>query len=139
MSVNKGIAPPDYSSEVGAFRLAIGDTVYEPLDPPEEGFGSYGMFGDSEILAFLDRADSHEQAMADAFMSLATSAALEARSVKDFDLQVSNEKRATELRALAQMWQGRANTLSGEFFELFDVSIRDDRAYPELAARPVCL
>lgn len=139
MAVNEGIAPPDFTTEVGAFRLDIGDTVYEELDPPKTGHGSYGMFGDAEIEAYIARADSREQAVADAFLSLATSAALEAKSVKDFDLQVSTEKRAEYLMSLARMWRDRADSLSGEVFETFDVSIRSGRDRPELAARPICL
>lgn len=137
MEHNIGIAPPEYDTSVGFFRLSVGDTNYSELNPPETGKGSYEMFGDEEIKGFLSRTDSHEGAMAAAYMSLATRAALEAKTVQDLDLRVNTERRATELRNLAAIWQSRADKVHSEFFEITPVSFKTDLPYPELSARPV--
>lgn len=137
MAVNKGVAPPDYNTDVGKFRATVGDTHYVELDPPKPGFGDYDLFSDGEIQVFLDTHDSFEGAIGFAYLSLATSAALEAKSVKDFDLQVNTEKRAGELRALAQFWFDRDADLSADIFETFDTVIESGRkCVPELAAKP---
>lgn len=136
MAVNKGVAPPDFETDVGRVRAVLGDVSYEELDPPEQGYGDYEMFSDGEIQAFLDTTDSFEEAIGHAYLSLATSAALTSSSVKDFDLQVSTERRAGELRALAQFWFGKADELSADIFEAFDTLIERPRVHPELAARP---
>ena len=137
MSVNKGIAPPDFSSEVGQVRATIGDTAYEALTPPATGFGDYQMFSDEEIEVFLERGGSFEGAVYYGYNSLATSAALEATSFKDIDLSVDLTKRANELRALASMWSDKAGALSADIFETFDTVVERPKDSPELAARAV--
>lgn len=134
---NPGVAPLDPTSEVGKFRLMIGDTEYVPLDPPEPGFGDYTLFSDAEIEVFLEQGEGPEEAAYFAYLQLAGSAALEAKSVKDFDLQVDLSKRAQELRLIAQMWRDRADALSADIFESFDTKICD-RWCCELCERPSC-
>lgn len=136
MTVNKGIAPPDIATDVGRLRAIIGDTSFGELDPVEQGFGDYGMFSDDELQVFLEQGESFEGGVFYAYNSLATSAALESKTVKDFDLQVDLTKRASELRALAKIWSDKADALSADIFELFDTRIRLHEPYPELAARP---
>ena len=137
MTVNKGVAPPNYESEIGKFRATVGDTHYVELDPPQPGYGDYDLFSDGEIQVFLDTHESFEEAVGFAYLSLATSAALEAKNVKDFDLQVNTEKRAGELRALAQFWFDRDSELSADIFEVFDTVIETGRScVPEATARP---
>lgn len=137
LSVNEGIAPPDYNSEVGKVRATLGDTAYEPLDPAQAGKGDYALFSDAEIETFINVGGSFEGAVALGYNSLATSAALEAKSVKDHDLSVDLTKRASELRALASMWDDKARAISSDIFETFDVVAEGDTCYPELATRPV--
>lgn len=137
MAVNKGVAPVDFSTPVGKFRLLVGDLEYEELDPPEPGLGSYKYFSDLEIESFLEQGDSQEEAAYLAYMQLATAAAMESKSVKDFDLQVDLTKRSGELRAIANMWRNKADSMVGDIFEVFDTV--DPRRYPpELAAQPYC-
>lgn len=134
MAQNIGEAPPNFETLIGQMRAVLGDTSYEELDPPVTGEGSYKFFGDAELEAFLVAGDGLlEGALALAYNSLATSAAIEAKSIKDFDLQVSTEKRATELRLLADRWSAKADALTAEVFEL----TFPDQGYcdPELAAR----
>lgn len=135
--MNKGIAPPDLTSDLGRVRAIVGDITWTDFDPPQLGFGDYRYFSDAEIEAFLAVSGSLEGAIALAYNSLATSAAMEARSIKDFDLQVSTEKRATELRLLSAQWSGKADALSADIFEVFDI-VSECSCVPELAPTPVC-
>lgn len=136
MADNKGVYPLDPNTEVGKFRLTIGDTSSEPFDPPQPGFQNYTMFSDAEIEAFLEVAESLEGAISLAYLQLAGAAALESKSVKDFDLQIDLTKRAGDLRALALLWQDKADALSADIFEVFD-TVSPDFCEPELAARRV--
>lgn len=135
MAINKGVAPPDISTEVGKFRALVGDLSYTDLTPPVPGFGNYTLFSDFEIEVFLAASGSLEGAAALAYTQLAGSAALESKTVKDFDLSVDLSKKATDLRLIAAMWQDKADAASADVFELFDVSIRDSNCTPELAAK----
>lgn len=137
MAVNKGVAPPDMSTDVGKFRALVGDLSYEPLTPPVSGYGSYKLFSDAEIEVFLAASESFEGAAALAYTQLAGQAALESRTVKDFDLQVDLTKRATDLRLIAAMWADKDASVTADVFELADVSIRDEDCRPELSAWPV--
>lgn len=136
MAVNRGIAPPDYSSEVGEVRAHIGDVNYEPFDPDEPGFGVYEMYSDDELEVFLERADSVEGAVASAYLQMAGAAAREAKMVKDYDLQVDLVKRADALRRMAELWISKSEAGYSDFFEAVDTVV--DRVYrvPELSARP---
>lgn len=134
MAINRGIAPPDITTEVGKFRALVGDLSYTELDPPEAGFGNYSLFSDDEIKVFLDTSTSKEGAAALAYTQLAGAAAIESKNVKDYDLQVDLTKRATDLRLIAAMWQDKADAATADIFELFDVNIRDGDCTPELAA-----
>jgi hypothetical protein len=138
LAENRGIAPPDMSSNVGKFRALAGDVEFTEYDPPQPGFGMYQKFSDSEIEGFLAAADdSLEGALYFSFMQLAGDAAMEAKQVKDFDLMVNTEKRATELRLIAQMWKDRWDASTEDIFEVFDIG-RGCDCVPELAPRPVC-
>lgn len=137
MAVNRGVSPIDPTTEVGKFRLAIGDTESVPLDPPETGFENYKMFSDDEIEAFISVGESFNSAMVLAYLQLAGAAALESRTVKDFDLSVDLTKRATDLRLLAQFWQSKADAESAEVFELFDGG-NGCGCHPEAAPWVVC-
>ena len=134
MAINKGVAPPDISTEVGKFRALVGDLSYTELDPPVSGFGNYALFSDAEIEVFLDLGDSQEMAAYYAFMQLAASAARTSTSVSDFDLKIDTTKTPVELRMIAQAWKDKADAASADVFELFDVNIRDEDCTPELAA-----
>lgn len=139
---NIGIAPPDFDSLTGQVRAILGDTAFtvvEPTPPDTEptGLGEYTYFGDSELDTFLVATDdSLEGALALAYNSMATSAALEAVSIADFDLKIDKTKRSSELRALAAMWQGKADALTADIFEVFDISGRRCRC--ELAEGVSC-
>lgn len=121
---NRGIAPLDPTTDVGQFRVRSGDTKYVDLDPPEEGYGDYTLWSDIEIEAFLAAAASPAWAIYQAYLQLATTAALESKSVKDYDLAIDTTKRSADFRAIAELWRGIAgdeDAASGnsDFFDVF--------------------
>lgn len=109
-NINVGVAPPDFESDVGRFRAQIGDTSYEPLDPPEEGKGQYTYMSDAEIKVYLDVANgSLYRALGDYNLALANAAAENSKIIKDHDLQVSTVQRANDYRRIALAWYQRAD------------------------------
>lgn len=109
-NVNVGIAPPDLESKVGMFRVQIGDTAYVPLDPPEEGQGSYRYLSDAEIRVYLNMANGNLfRALGDYNLALSNEAAENSKIVKDHDLQLSTVQRANDYRRIAIAWYQRAD------------------------------
>lgn len=142
MPENIGVAPPDYTTQVGEVRAILGDTTYVEIPPTPPavdptGLGEYQYFGDSELDSFIQTGGSLEAALALAYNSMATAAAVSAKSVADFDLKISTEKRATELRLLAALWQGKADALRADIFEVFDTVV-SGCGRCELAEWPTC-
>lgn len=135
---NRGVAPPDLTSDVGQFRVLVGDTNYEPLTPPEAGFGDYEKFSDAEIEGYLLQGEgSTPRAIGYAYLYLAGQAAIASQSVKDYDLAVDTTKRADSLLAIANMWFGKADAEGSEHFEIVPVGPRGQRRCPEATQRPV--
>ena len=106
--------------------MTYGDTVATELLPPIEGVRMYRELSDAEIEGFLAQAanESIPRAIGLYVLSLATRAALEAKTVKDYDLQLDLTKRSGELRAAAQMWFDRADAEDAangdnDIFEIF--------------------
>lgn len=135
---NRGIAPPDLTTDVGQFRVLVGDTQYVELVPPEVGFGDYEKFSDDEIEGYLAQAEgSIPRAIGYAYLYLAGQAALTSHSVKDYDLAVDTTKRADGLIAIANMWFGKADAEEADYFDVVPVGSRGRRCKPELAPWPV--
>lgn len=108
---NPGAWPVDLASPVGQFRAMAGDLNSEPFDPVEPGFQSFEKFSDAEIEAYLEQgAGSLNRALGLSYLYLAGQAAMESLAIKDYDLQVDSTKRAADLRAIAQMWFGLADS-----------------------------
>lgn len=119
---NKGIAPADITSPVGRFRVLYGDLGYVPLVPAETGYGDYAELSDAEIEGFIAQgAGSVPQAIGWLYLAMAGKAAQESRNIKDQDLAVNTEKRASELRIVAQMWFDRASAEEDEYFDIVPV------------------
>lgn len=136
MAENRGVAPPDMATKVGQFRALVGDVEYTEYDPPQPGFGMYKKFSDTEIEGFLAVSEgSLAGAAYFAYLQIASSAALESKSVKDYDLQIDLTKRAGDLRAIAQMWKDKWDAESADIFEVFD-TVGTPGCYPELAQWP---
>jgi len=99
---NRGVAPFDPDTGVGVLRVTIGDTMFTNLTPPEVGYGDYEIFSDEELEQFIEIGnDNNLRAAGFAYMSLAGKAALEAKMVKDYDLQVDLKSRSIQLRETA--------------------------------------
>ena len=119
---NIGAYPVDSSTDVGKLRIAFGDVYSVPLIPVVPGQQDYTDYSDEELQGFLDLGGSIEAAMAAIYLQMAGAAARESRSVKDFDLSIDLTKRAADLRAIAAMWQEKADKLDGDIFEVFSLS-----------------
>lgn len=139
---NPGQWPVDLSSEVGQFRALVGDLNATPYDPVEPGYRSFEKFSDAEIEGYIAAGGgSIPRGIGFSYLYLAGQAALESQSVKDYDLQIDNTKRAADLRAIAQMWFGRADDDDdsaglNDVFEVFDTVSRC--CSHELAEHPTC-
>lgn len=135
---NLGIAPPDFTTPVGQFRLQTNDTVYTELDPAVPGFGNYTHSSDSEIEVFIEQGTTLSRSLGYYYLYLASQAALEAKSIKDHDLSVNTEKRADLLRQIAQEWFDRADDEdglagAGDIFDSFAFGGDRKCRTPELA------
>lgn len=122
---NPGEYTLDPESLVGRFRLTYGDIYSEPYTPAVSGVQNYKELSDAEIEAFLAQStnESIPRAIGLYVLSLATRAALEAKTVKDYDLQLDLTKRSGELRAAAQMWFDRADAedIEAGFGDIFEI------------------
>lgn len=111
---NRGVAPPNPATQVGALRLLIDDTEYTPLDPPEAGYGDYVWFSDDSLSALLLAADNDVLlASGYAYQRMAASLALEAVNIATDDLRYSTEQRAETFRKLALDIIGGAGDIAG--------------------------
>ena len=135
-----GVAPPNPATDTGRFRYLIGDAEYTELDPPQVGMGAYEMFSDEQITTFLALGEgSTNRAIAYAYLNLASQAALQSKSVKDFDLQVDLTKRSADLRAIAAMWFDRADDEDADntdIIDVFPIGRREADRHPELTPWP---
>lgn len=134
---NLGIAPPDFSTPVGEFRLQIDDIEYSEFDPPVPGYGDYVNCSDAEIEGYLAQGGSVTRALGYYYLSLASKAAILSSSIKDHDLAVSTEKRAEQLKTIADSWFALADREDGtagetDIFESFSFG-GDECSTPELA------
>lgn len=106
---NKGVAPPDTNTAVGAFRTDVGDTSYVALVPPNVGFGDYTYFSDAELQSALDSQGSGNAGMAFMYRKLAAILALKAVNIQTDDLKYATEQRAETMRKIAADFAGAAD------------------------------
>lgn len=139
---NPGAFPIDPSTPVGALRLALMDTTYEPLDPPVEGQVSYDQYSDAELAAFLTQGgDNQLRAMGYAMLRLSAQAAAEAVAVRAQDLSADQSRKPEAYRLLAQQYFAQAdeNDNAGglnEAFEVVPTGSYGPTHWPEAAAYP---
>lgn len=119
---NKGVAPVDTNTAVGAFRVDIGDTDYVALVPPETGFGVYNYFSDSELQSTLNATGGVPSNAGMAFMyrKLAAILALKAVNIQADDLKYASEQRAEIMRKIANDFQ-TAHDSGASSVDIFDV------------------
>lgn len=114
---NTGVAPPNFTTDVGKVRVLLGDT-----DPTNvaAGSGTYMYFSDAEIGAFLTMyGDNVKLAAARCLETIAGSQALLLKSWSSDDLTVNGDKIAESLRKLAG--QLREEALVDESNEYFNM------------------
>lgn len=110
---NVGVYPLLPNTEVGAFRVSVGDTESVPLVPPVAGFQGYTYFSDLELESILDSVGNGNSGMAAAYRKLAAILALKAASIQTDDLRVSTEQRAETMRKIAADFDSAADNAAG--------------------------
>lgn len=125
---NPGVYPVDFNTDVGRFRLLVNDLYSVPLDPVVAGQQDFTLFSDAEITGYLALEDSVYRAAGLAFMGLAATAAREAESIRDFDLQVDRRDKSKALMEQARWFYTEAERLDGEGEEGFTI-VRTGRRY----------
>lgn len=135
---NPGVAPPDFSTEIGQFRLLGNDTTYVALDPPVVDQGDYTYWSDAEIQGYLDASpDSIYRALALAYRGLAAAAAMGAVSIADYDLKVDQRDLYKALLSIADGFDNQADLADiGDAFEIVPTGERCERP-AELSEWPV--
>lgn len=122
---NTGVAPPDYTTDVGKVRALLGDT-----DPTNvaAGEGTYMYFSDDEIGAFLTMyGDNEKLAAARCLETIAGSQALLLKSWSSDDLTVNGDRIAESLRKLAaQLREEALQDESSEYFNMIAMFIDDN-------------
>lgn len=135
---NPGEFPVDLTSKVGQFRALTGDLNSTPYDPAYPGFQNFVKFSDAEIEGYLTQGGgSVARAIGYSYLYLAGQAALESKTIKDYDLQIDKTKRATDLTNIAKLWFTQADgedIISGEeAFEIVPTGTGSGQFIPELA------
>lgn len=123
--MSNGIAPADYTTDVGLVRLLIPDTAVDEVD--EEY-----IFGDDQIEALLTLFPNIKRAAAQAKDIIATDTVLLIKYVRTDDLTVDGPKVAAELRLQAKQLRDQADADDqAEVFDYFKIVYQDKILYPE--------
>lgn len=124
-----GIAPPDYSSDVGLVRLLIPDTAVDGADE--------FLFSDDQIEAFLGLFSGNiKRAAAQAKDVIASDTVMLLKVVRTDDLQVDGAKAAAELREQAASLRKQADKdAENDLFDYFTIVYPQNEIVPE--ATPV--
>lgn len=110
---NLGVFPLDPESPVTEFRLLAGDAVATPTE--EIGEGQFELWSDGDIELYMSyNPDNVYRAIASAFTALAGQAAVQAKTIKDYDLQVNMEKRSDKLLSVAAEFNRKADRFDDE-------------------------
>lgn len=138
----RGIAPADPTTPVGKFRLAAGDSEYEPYAPPEPGFGLYQLWTDDEITALIAIAGgSIARAISLAYAQIGASYAASGATIKTDDLSVSVKDSVGNWLSLSRYWADIADAEDGravdDYFDLVDVGQREYCGKPEASPWPL--
>jgi len=131
-----GVFPPVFTTNVGQFRLLVGDTNATGVN---QGVGNYAFFSDDEIDGYLLLNTNIYRAAGLALNALATQAADQAQTIKDYDLQVDMRQRSESFkRQASEMFaQGEAADAEGdEGFLIVDTGKRYEWP-PELGPVPI--
>lgn len=122
-----GVYPLDPDTPVGQFRLLSGDVTSVAYDPVEPGYQNYTNFSDDEITQYITQgADNISAAIGYSYLQAAGAAAIQSKSVSDYDLKVDLTKRSEDLRKIAEFWFNRAaveGAVDGadEYFDIIEL------------------
>lgn len=142
--INRGVAPPDTDTPVGAVRVGVGDTDWSELDPPELGYGNYALFSDAELELFLTLSDGNvPRAIAMAYIKLAASWNSSSATIRTDDLQYSVKDSVGSWLSLADYWNNIADNeddrAANDIFDMVDIGTTRRRIRPpEDSSWPVC-
>lgn len=120
-----GIAPPDYTSDVGLVRLLVPDTAVDDADE--------FLFSDDQIDALLSLYGGNvKRAAAQAKDIIASDTVMLLKVIRTDDLQVDGAKVAAELRAQAKALRDQADAAAqDELFDYFQIVYPQTDFYPE--------
>lgn len=102
-----GLFPPDPSTELGRLRILLGDVSYTE---GEGGQGEYAVFGDSELVAFLEEGNQKPlRAAAIATRRLALEYSAAGQSIRTDDIAIDLRSRGANLIEVAKSFQDEAD------------------------------
>lgn len=121
--MNFGVAPFDPNTAVGQLRALVGDTEFQPLDPPVANRGDYNVWSDTALEAVLIlKAGSALRAAGTLYLQLAAEYAQTQRSIKTDDLSINTSGRGDTLLKVAQSFldeaQAGENAAASEYFQI---------------------
>jgi hypothetical protein len=130
--MNKGKAPLDPNTLLGQLRVFVGDVQSSPLEPAEEGWGSYAVFGDESLLGALAAAgDNLNRAAGNLFATLAVEYMQLGKSVRTDDLAIDTRGRGKDLLEVARsFWEQAALSDAATGGDIFTVVGPAGRAAP---------
>lgn len=99
-----GAAPPDFATDIGKMRLALGDTSYVLVGSAEPEVGAYQYFSDAELQAFLDMYDTFPEAVMGA--ALAQVSSQQNTDIRTDDLSVK-ENNQNHWLIVYNLWASR--------------------------------
>lgn len=135
----RGIAPPNPTTSVGKFRLAAGDSEFQPTSPPELGYGLYQVWTDDEIEVFLEVAGgSVARAISIAYAQIGAQWASTGATIKTDDLSYSVKDSVGNWMALSKYWGDIADNEDGRAVDdMFDlVVVRGEHGFRKPEASP---
>lgn len=106
-----GIYPPDFTTDIGRMRLLIGDLAATNIVSPN---GDYLFYSDADIAGFLTLDGNIYRCAGFALNALATQAANEAESVKDYDIAIDRRQKAEQFREQAKAMFAQAERVDAE-------------------------
>lgn len=116
-TATEGKYPLDPTTEVGIFRVELGDVVGVPHDP-EDGLGDYQFVGDAAIEAWIAAyPDSPGMALSKGLASMATQMIVAAQDIQVDDIRIKTVERAKLMLEQSRLMgaSAAANDVSGLF------------------------
>ena len=129
---NTGEAPPDYATDIGKMRLALGDTHYTLVGSSDPTLGVYRYFSDVELQAFLDMYDTFAEAVMGA--ALAQVSAQSDTDIRTDDLSIKEHNQSHWL-TVYNIWAERVKSESAYVDVVFPEDLHT--RWPEASPPPM--